>query len=275
MLGTGPVLVLWHSLFVDSRTWQRLRPGLARLHRLVIIDGPSHGGSAPVQGPLTIDGCAGAALDVLDTLGIRAPVDWLGNAWGGHVGIVLAASEPQRLRTLVTIGTPVHALSPADRRRIGVMVGAFRIIGAVGPLTRQVTAALLGVALRDSDPVADHLVVDNLRRSDRRGMYTAMRSLMLERPDLTPEVRRITLPTLFIAGNDDPIWTPAQAAAAAGLLRNGASAGVPGGGHVAPLFEPDPALVDLLEAFWRNPAAVIHPAGIATVLATTAPDSTG
>ena len=37
------------------------------------------------------------------------PVDWVGNAWGGHVGIVFAATWPDRCRTLVTFGTPIQA----------------------------------------------------------------------------------------------------------------------------------------------------------------------
>lgn len=262
VLGEGPVLVLWHSLFVDSRTWARLLPDLASRHRLVVVDGPSHGGSAPVRRRFTLQDCAGCALDVLDHLGIAGPVDWLGNAWGGHVGIVLAAAHPDRVRTLVAVGTPVHPLSPAEHRRIGLMVAAYRVVGAVRPLAREVSGALLGPALRDRDPAADHLVVDSLRRADRRGLHAAMHSLMLDRPDSSDAVRRITAPTLFVAGIDDPLWTPAQAAAAAELLPAGTSAEVPGGGHVAPLLDPDSALLDLVEAFHADPAGLPgHPGG--------------
>ena len=31
-----------------------------------------------------------AAEQALDRLGLTEPVDWVGNAWGGHVGIRLA-----------------------------------------------------------------------------------------------------------------------------------------------------------------------------------------
>jgi hypothetical protein len=43
--GEGPVAVLWHSLFVDDRTWNRVEDDLARVRRLVIITGPGHGAS--------------------------------------------------------------------------------------------------------------------------------------------------------------------------------------------------------------------------------------
>ena len=41
--GAGPTALLWHSLFVDSTTWDRLRPRLATDRRLVLVDGPNHG----------------------------------------------------------------------------------------------------------------------------------------------------------------------------------------------------------------------------------------
>jgi pimeloyl-ACP methyl ester carboxylesterase len=50
--------------------------------------------------------CAAAAATVLDVLGISGPVDWVGNAWAGHVGVIFAPTSPARCRTLVT-GHPV------------------------------------------------------------------------------------------------------------------------------------------------------------------------
>lgn len=104
--GEGPAAVLWHSLFVDERSWARVEEGLARDRRLVIITGPGHGASADPGHRYSLDDCAAAAGEVLAALDIDVPVDWVGNAWGGHVGIVFAATQPDRCRTLVTLGTP-------------------------------------------------------------------------------------------------------------------------------------------------------------------------
>lgn len=109
--GTGPVTILWHSLFLDSRSWVPLIGALAELvpdRTIIAVDGPSHGRSEPLNRDFTFDECAQAAANVLDRIGVDEPVDWVGNAWGGHVGIVLAAGQPKRIRTLTTIGTPVH-----------------------------------------------------------------------------------------------------------------------------------------------------------------------
>ena len=61
-VGSGAPVVCWPSLFADSRTWHRLREPLAREHRVILIDGPSHGGSSPTRHRFTLADCAGAAI---------------------------------------------------------------------------------------------------------------------------------------------------------------------------------------------------------------------
>jgi pimeloyl-ACP methyl ester carboxylesterase len=251
--GTGRPAVLWHSLFVDSRSWNRVRAALGESRRLFMIDGPSHGGSAPMTRRFTLDECAGAALDVLDHLEITEPVDWVGNAWGGHVGALFAAAHPERCRSLVTIGTPVHALGAPERRRIGAMVSLYRLVGPVGPLAKAVERGLLSPQTRATDPDAVRLVGDGLRHADRRGMYTAMRSVMLARPDLTPVLSDIVAPTLIVTGDELPVLTPSDARAAAAKLPHGTSAVIAATRHLAPL-EAATAVVELVVAFWRDGA---------------------
>ena len=183
--GSGPPAVLWHSLFVDSATWARLRAPLATERRLVLIDGPNHGASPPVRHPFTLDDCAGAALDVLDQLGIAEPVDWLGNAWGGHVGIVFGAAHPDRCHSLIAIGAPVHALSAAEHRRIWLLALLYRAAGP-GAVVKPLVDALLGPKARAQDPEGAAIVAGAFRRAERRGMSDAIRWLSLGRRDLTP-----------------------------------------------------------------------------------------
>jgi pimeloyl-ACP methyl ester carboxylesterase len=253
VLGTGRPAVLWHSLFVDSATWNRVRVALGESRRLFMIDGPSHGGSASMTRRFSLDECAGAALDVLDHLEITEPVDWVGNAWGGHVGILFAAAHPERCRSLVTIGTPIHALGSSERRQIGALVGLYRLVGPVGPLVKAVEEGLLSPQTRATDPDAVRLVGDALRHAGRRGMYTALRSVMLARPDLSPVLSDIAAPTLIITGDELPVLTPSDARVAAAMLPRGTTAVIAGTRHLAPL-EAATAVVELVVEFWRDGA---------------------
>lgn len=126
-----------------ARNWSRVEPALARQRTLVLVNGPSHGGSQPASRRFTLADCAAAAGEVLDQLGVTAPVDWVGSAWGGHVGMVFAAEWPQRARSLVALASPVHAPSPAGRRRIVPLVELYRVLGAPRSVRDGVVDALL------------------------------------------------------------------------------------------------------------------------------------
>ena len=112
-VGSGAPALLWHSLFVDSRTFDGVVEDLGRQRELFLVDGPGHGDSPGPHKRYSLDDCASAAARILDALGITTPVDWVGNAWGGHVGIVFAEKFPTRCRTLTTSGTPPYPLSRA------------------------------------------------------------------------------------------------------------------------------------------------------------------
>ena len=182
--GNGPWTVLWHSLFVDSRSWSRLR---AHVHdrRFIVVDGPGHGRSGAPRDGFTFYDCAVAAAEVLDALEVDGPVDWVGNAWGGHVGLLVAAHSPQRLRSLVTIATPAHALTRTEQVKIAPMVALYRRVGAIGPLARGVARSILGADFMSAHPADTDRVVRSLAEAPRVGMHRAMVAAMLKRPDIT------------------------------------------------------------------------------------------
>jgi pimeloyl-ACP methyl ester carboxylesterase len=237
--GAGPPAVLWHSLFVDERSWGRVEDDLARDRRLVIITGPGHGTSGDLGSRYSLDDCAVAAAEVLAALVMYEPVDWVGNAWGGHVGIVFAATRPKRCRTLVTLGTPVQAYTRSEQLLFRVLLAVYRVAGMIGFLSSGIVEALLSPRTRANDPEAVALVLDCLRTMERRALANAMRSISLGRPDLTPRLGVIQCPTVFVTGVDHSGWTPEQAEAKGGLLADGSVAIVPDTAYLTPLEAPE------------------------------------
>ncbi len=247
--GDGPPAVLWHSLFVDDGSWQRVEADLARDRRLVIITGPGHGASADPGHRYSLDDCAVAAGEVLATLDVSEPVDWVGNAWGGHVGVVFAASWPDRCRTLATFGTPIQAYGRSQRLQFRILLAVYRIIGMVDFLSSGICDALLSPRTRSRDPEAVALVVDGLRTMKRRSLANAMVSISLRRPDLTGRLSAIRCPTVFVTGGDHPEWTPEQAEAKSRLLAVGSMAVVPDTAYLIPLEAPTDT-VRILRQLW-------------------------
>ncbi len=243
--GAGPIAVLWHSLFVDDRSWDAVAGRLAAHRTLVRITGPGHGTSAPTKTPFTLEDCASAALEVLDAIGTENSVDWVGNAWGGHVGIVLAARKPGFVRTLTTFNTPVEALSPAQARAPRLAARVLAIAGPVGPVRDGVTKALLGE--RAMRPELAAYVHECLRSADRRALANAVRSISLGRPDLTPLLPRVGARTVFVTGAEDDLWTATDAEAAASRMPDASARTVPDSAHLTPLEQPDAAARIVLE----------------------------
>src|SRR4029453_9980859 len=115
--------------------------------------------------------------------------------------------------------------------------------------------ASLGPRARAEGPQGGARVADAFRRADRRGMSAAIGWLRLTRPGLTPVLDRLATPPLLATRPNDPMGTTDSARAAAAHLANGALVILPGAGHIGPLLQAAPAVVDLVAAFWRDPAA--------------------
>lgn len=251
--GSGPPAVLWHSLWVDSRSWGPLVDALGAHRRLVMIDGPGYGCSSPIHRDFTLDDCVTAAVEVLDQLGMTEPVDWIGNAWGGHVGISLAVSQPHRLRSLVTIAAP---LTPIGRRQRWTqtypLASVYRLMGPNRFLTKALFNALLGANAIAAQPDRAAEMMSAFRDADRDSIRRTIRFMHNWRA-LTDKLPAVTVPTLLIAGNlADQNWQPSDAQAAAATMPRARAVTVTGAGHVGPLLLDVDLIAETIGEFWRS-----------------------
>ena len=249
--GSGSPALLWHRLFVDERSWERAAAQLVRDRRLILVTGPGHGSSGDPGHRYDLRQCARAAGEVLDALGVTEPVDWVGNAWGGHVGLRFAADHPRRVRSLVTVGTPVQALDASGRAQTRVLLLAHRVLGPAGFIADTVIETLLSPQTRASDPEAVALVRRSFVEADPRLLRNAVVSISLHREDLSDLLPRITVPSLMITGRQHGGWSPDQAVAAAAAMPAARAATVEDAAYLVPLEQPD-AVVGLVRDFWAS-----------------------
>jgi pimeloyl-ACP methyl ester carboxylesterase len=242
----APTALLWHSMFVDGRSWARLVPFLSSRRRLLVVDGPGYGQSSPLTRRSTIGECAGVAEQLLAHLGVET-VDWVGNAWGGHTGMHLAATVPGRVRSLVTISSPVAPVTDAERRQIALLTRVLRITGPIRPLRDKIAA----VQLAQPDGVHRPVVDAALRRPSRRSLALTVESFVVGRTDLSWALPRIAAPTLVVATDSREDYSPQAARAVVAALPRGRSAVVEGSGVLAPLEQPR-ATADLVLGFWDD-----------------------
>lgn len=248
-VGAGVPTVLWSSMFVDSHTWDFLVPLLPDSRQYVLVDPPGLGLSEPLQAASDIEGAAGAAMDLLEELGVGGPVDWLGNAFGGHVGFKLGG-RPGVLRSLVAVGSPAEPVPPALRRQINLLLPILRVAGPIGPVRAAIVEAMLTDASAARAPLR-RVVVESLARPTRRSLALTVRSFIFDRVDVTAELADISVPSLFVASDDRGDWSPEDAEAAAGVAPDADVVTIEGARTLIPLEQPE-RLAEQVCRFWNR-----------------------
>jgi len=262
---TGPpqVAVLWHSMFTDSRSWDRVVDDLRVERTLVLVDGWAFGASDGRDRVANIEGCVQGAVAVISQVQSElaaGPVDWLGNAWGGHVGLHLAAARPDLVRSLITVSTPVRPASPSMRRQVRMLLPVYRAIGMRGPVRQGLLDGMLTEHTRRTDPDAVDALVFPMSRADRGTIARTVHTGILNRTDLSWAVARVACPTLMIATDDRGEWSPTECAKTTAQMKD-ARCAVIAGSRALPSLECAVELAGLVTDFWAGHAAIHDSSG--------------
>ncbi|MEO0936540.1 MAG: alpha/beta hydrolase [Pseudomonadota bacterium] len=234
-VGQGAVTaLLWPSIFTDHRIYDAIVPQLAGTARLILIDGPGHGGSAGPRRVFSMQACATAMAQVMDAKHIQRAVVG-GTSWGGMVGAELALAMPERVAGLVMANTPTRI----GQRRPSV---ATRLIALGARWAARAKGFQDGVARSffSAGAVGPHLQSFRamLRASDGPRLGAAVRSVLLHADPLEPRLEWLIPPTLVIAGKDDAMYPLEHQAKAAALAPNGRLVVLPGR-HISAVDAPD------------------------------------
>ncbi|MDH2444564.1 alpha/beta hydrolase [Amnibacterium sp. CER49] len=249
-LGAGRPTVLWHALFTDGSSWGYVLPSLLKGRRLLVVDGPGAGRSARLRRRVPFASAVGAAGELLEALAPRETVDWVGDGWGGAVGIALAADRPELVRSLVAIAAPLEPPAGEERRRLRRLLRRLFLLGPIPPVGPALLDRLVAPEAR-SDPSSVGVVLDAVLLAGRVSAARAGSSFLLGQPDLTALLPRIDAPTLLVAGGDDPSWGSADVDRAAALAPFARSAVVPRSRVLVPVEQPA-ALSTLIQGFWAS-----------------------
>jgi len=102
----GPCIVCLAPAPYSGVAYDTFAPHLAHTHRVVAMDYPGYGQSAPTPATPTIEHFAQAALAAADALSPHHPVTLLGFHTGTLVAIEAACQQPLRIRNTVLIDVP-------------------------------------------------------------------------------------------------------------------------------------------------------------------------
>ncbi|WP_067677833.1 3-carboxy-cis,cis-muconate cycloisomerase [Nocardia miyunensis] len=193
----GVPVLLANSIGSDSSIWDDyVKPLVDNGFRVIRHDLRGHGDSPVPAGPYRIDDVGGDALALLDQLGVdRAHI--IGISIGGMLGLWLARHHPTRVRSLTVCcssarpGNPQMWVERAAQARAEGMEAI-----ADGSITRWFTPAW-----RDAHPHRARTLRALTANTPAEG-YAACCELLSEL-DLTPDLPRISAPSLVISGAED------------------------------------------------------------------------
>lgn len=216
-LGTGPDTLFLHGGGPGCTAWTDfgpVAPLFAADRRCVLIDLLQYGGSdkEAIRGPRW-DYLAGSMVDLMDAVGVDR-ADILCNSWGGTIALCLAATYPERVRSLVVTGAmpvPYGPLAPLPEGARRGRNARDAYYGGAGPTRDKMRDLIARLEWYDPSAVPESTVEARYRQSlDPGEMALAAHSddLRGEWQDLTGHLGRITAPVLFCWGMHDAFLTP-------------------------------------------------------------------
>ena len=234
--GEGAPVVLLHAFPLDSRMFEPQAEALAGFRRLITPDFPGFGRSprAPAQPDMRY--YAEGVRGILDRLKLDRAV--LGGvSMGGYVVFECLRLFPERVSGLVLANTRPEPDSDEIRENRKNMARRVAEEG-VEVLVELQMARLLAPDTLENDARVVERVRAMILESNPNGVVAAL-GAMRERPDSTPLLGKIEVPTLVIGGEEDGISSPGVMGAMAEKIPGSRHVTLPNVGHLSNLEAPD------------------------------------
>jgi 3-oxoadipate enol-lactonase len=233
LTGSGPNLVLVHSLAADRHLWDDVLPALSASFQVLTYDLRGHGRALADPNPLTFDDLAADLRATLDAAGIER-AHLIGLAVGGMVVQAFASSFPGRVdRLVLTDSTPTfEAQGRTIWRERANSVRATGMAALVEPtIERWFPAAFLATG---NPGIAR--VRASVANTDP-GSYAALCEAVAA-VDLRERLDAIVAPTLVCTGLADQAIPPRYSELLCAGIANTTYVAWPDVGHCAPVQIP-------------------------------------
>lgn len=243
--GSGPDLLLLHSLLAERSSFDRILPALAQRFHVTVPDLPGYGGTAPLPEPVRIEDYADWVAELIKALRLPPSATVLGNGFGGFVSTALAIRHGELFGKLIVAdalpGFPAASKEPL--RGLAARVASEGMQGALDIAVRRMFPEDF-VAARP-DIVAERR--EALLRSTEPGAFQRA-ALALVDLDFAPALGTIKKPTLVLCGALDRTTPPEIARELAKGIPGARYEDIPDCGHCPQVQKPD-ALVAHMIAF--------------------------
>jgi len=232
-------LLLLHAWPLDARMWEPQAGSLPEGLAVVMPNNPGFGGAEPAGEVMTMVSAAERALAALDEGGIERAVV-CGLSIGGYVAFEIWRRARSRVAGLVLANT--RAVGDSEEAASARRALAARL-RSEGNVFANEPPPLLA---EDVPPALAERVRSWIADQPAEAIAAALLG-MAERPDSTPDLQTIDVPTLVITSTADRLIAPEISAEMAGLIPQGRLETIEGAGHLSNLEAPEAFDAALLE----------------------------
>jgi pimeloyl-ACP methyl ester carboxylesterase len=231
-------LVLLHAFPIGANLWEPQVRHIPAGWRLITPDLRGFGGSTELDSlsGASMNDYAQDVIDLMDELGVKRAVVG-GASMGGYAAFALLQLAGGRIEGLILANTRAGAdpsEARANRRNM------LALVDREGPsgVARDMMPRLLGKTTQESNPEIEAFVRRLIKQQSPIAIRTAI-SRMMHRPDSTPLLPTITVPTLVITGEEDELIPVDESRAMAKAIPGATLVIVPRAGHLANLEQPE------------------------------------
>jgi 3-oxoadipate enol-lactonase len=234
--GDGIPVLFIHGYPLNRKIWVSQIEGLSDIARTIAPDLRGHGESQAIGGEYSMALLADDCAALLDALSINQKVILCGLSMGGYVAFAFFRKYAARLAGLILTGTraaPDSETGKANREKAIAQVNE----EGVANIIESMLPKLLSPQSFSGNPA----LVENLRQIMQsvspEGFIGDLQG-MKNRPDSTPWLSQIDVPTLLVFGAQDQIIPLDEARLMHSLIPGSRLEIIPNAGHLPNLEQP-------------------------------------
>jgi 3-oxoadipate enol-lactonase len=233
-VGAGDPVVFLHGFPHSRALWA---PQLAALlgHARCIAPDLRGFGETTAAEPYSMDRYADDLAALLDALRIERAVV-CGLSMGGYVAFAFWRRHRGRVRGMILADTRAGADSEEGKRKREEMIALATERGSAGVADAMITG-MVGKSTREKVPEVADSIHRMLERAPVDGVIGALKA-MIARPDSTPTLETIDVPTLILVGEEDVLTPPKEAELLHEAIRGSRFQVIAGAGHVSNVERP-------------------------------------
>lgn len=232
--GSGPALLLFHAFPLDGRMWER---ELAQSRFRVIAPDLSGSGQSTVPedpGRYSVDTWADEGRAVLDACGVEKAIVG-GCSMGGYVSFAFLRRWPERVEGLLLVDTRADADGEEARKGREASQAEVRARGAA-PFVERMRSRLLSPTSQQNGALVERVTA--LMDQPAAGIVGTLEALK-NRPDASPQLADVRVPTVVIVGESDIVTPPALSEVMHRAIPGSRLVVLPRAGHLANLEAPE------------------------------------